>query len=79
MTCHVRQAEFTKTRGPVLYWVVMPHWSDAQSSPIAAQPLVSFPAVPASNFWQAQHAMIALQRRGLKVHMDQITVYEEWK
>ena len=77
MTCCVPSPTFTETSGPMTYWVVMPHWSDARS-PISAQPLVSFPTVPASNIWQAQNAMIALQRRGIRAHMDQITVYEEW-
>ncbi len=58
------------------YWVVVRHPADVREGQ-SARPLASFPDCPASNIWQAQNAMIALQRRGIRCYMDLTHTYEE--
>ena len=61
---------------PTHHWVVRRSSRDCWN-PIAFEPLAIFPASPPSNVWQAQNAMVTLQRRGIACYMDMITIHEE--
>ena len=56
------------------YWGVFRFSRDRQS-PIQSTPLFTCPALPGSNFWQAQFAMQSLQRIGVHCYVDLIEEY----
>lgn len=55
------------------YWVVMPMPQDVREGVRSAAPLANFGP---TEFWQAQSAMVSLQRRNIRCYMDLTTVYE---